>query len=282
MARRATKPKKDPAARPLRALLRVEPGARVDLTDYDCGATFGREKEAALAATAVHLERLSGFQARLWAEAKRAVLVVLQGIDASGKDGTIRSIMGAFNPQGTPVAAFKVPTPLELAHDYLWRVHAKLPAKGEIGIFNRSHYEDVLIVRVAGLVAEERWRRRYRQIVDWERTLSEEGLTIVKLFLAIDRDEQRKRFQERLDDPAKRWKYSTDDLAKRKQWDDYREAFEDVLEKTSTEAAPWYLIPSNRNWFRNLAVAEILVDVLAELDPRYPQPEPGLDDIVVE
>jgi len=282
MARRATKRDAGAAARPLRELLRVKPGAKVDLAASDCGATNGRDREAAESETAANLERLTDLQARIWAEQKRAVLVVLQGIDAAGKDGTIRSIMGAFNPQGAPVAAFKAPTSLELAHDYLWRVHAKLPARGEIGIFNRSHYEDVLIVRVDGLVPEERWRRRYRQIVDWERTLVDEGLTIVKLFLAIDREEQRQRFQERVDDPEKRWKFSREDLAKRKQWDDYRAAFEDMLEKTSTDDAPWYLVPSNRNWFRDLAVSEILADVLADLDPRYPQPEKDLEGLVVE
>jgi len=282
MAGRERKDKAGAGKTPLRELLRVEPGDKVDLAHFDCGATHGREREAAEEATSLALERLEDLQARIYAEGRRAVLVVLQGIDAAGKDGTIRSIMGAFNPQGTPVASFKVPSTLELAHDYLWRVHARLPGKGEIGIFNRSHYEEVLIVRVDGLVPEERWRRRYRQIVDWERMLVEEGLTIVKIFLAIDREEQRQRFQERVDDPVKRWKFSSDDIAKRKQWDDYRAAFEDMLEKTSTDFAPWHLVPANRNWFRNLAVAEILVDILTELDPRYPEPEEGLAGLVVE
>ena len=266
----------------LRALLRIAPGSKVDLGSFDCGATFGREKAKAADEIAAGQTRLADLHDRLWAEAKHAVLVVVQGIDAAGKDGTIHSIMGAFNPQGTPVSSFKVPSPLELAHDYLWRVHARLPGKGEIGVFNRSHYEDVLVVRVHGLVPPERWRLRYRQINDWERMLTEEGLTIVKFFLAIDRDEQRVRFQERVDDPKKRWKFSLADLEERKRWDEYRVAFEDCLEETSTKWAPWHLIPANRNWFRNLAVSEILADALEDLDPQYPPAAEGVEGTIVE
>jgi len=266
----------------LRALLRVAPGSKVDLRSFDCGATFGREKAKAVDEIAAGQTRLADLHDRLWAEAKHAVLVIVQGIDAAGKDGTIHSIMGAFNPQGTPVTSFKVPSSLELAHDYLWRVHARLPAKGEIGIFNRSHYEDVLVVRVHGLVPSERWKLRYRQINDWERMLTEEGLTIVKFFLAIDRDEQCARFQERVDDPKKRWKFSLADLEERKRWDEYRVAFEDCLAKTSTGWAPWHLIPANRNWFRNLAVSEILADALEDLDPQYPPAAEGVEGTIVE
>ena len=228
------------------------------------------------------LARLADLQERLWAEAAHAVLVVVQGIDAAGKDGTIRVIAGAFNPQGTPVASFKAPTPLELAHDYLWRVHQRVPAKGEIGIFNRSHYEDVLIVRVHGLVPEKRWRRRYEHIRSFEKMLTDEGVTIVKLFLAIDRDEQRARFQERVDDPTKRWKFNPGDLAERARWDDYRAAFEEMLDETSTAYAPWYLVPANRNWLRNLAVGEILADTLDALKPAYPPAAPGVEGTRVE
>jgi PPK2 family polyphosphate:nucleotide phosphotransferase len=264
------------------ALLRVEPGAKVDLARFDCGATFGREKSAATDELANVLARLTDLQERLWAEAARAVLVVIQGIDAAGKDGTIRVIAGALNPQGTPVASFKAPTPLELAHDYLWRVHQRVPAKGEIGIFNRSHYEDVLIVRVHGLVPEKRWRRRYEHIRNFEKMLTDEGVTIVKFFLAIDRDEQRARLQDRVDDPTKRWKFNPGDLAERARWDDYRAAFQEMLEETSTAYAPWYLVPANRNWLRNLAVGEILADTVDALKPAYPAAAPGVEGTTVE
>jgi PPK2 family polyphosphate:nucleotide phosphotransferase len=264
------------------ALLRVEPGAKVDLARFDCGATFGREKSAATDELANVLARLTDLQERLWAEAARAVLVVIQGIDAAGKDGTIRVIAGAFNPQGTPVASFKAPTPLELAHDYLWRVHQRVPAKGEIGIFNRSHYEDVLIVRVHGLVPEKRWRRRYEHIRSFEKMLTDEGVTVVKFLLAIDRDEQRARLQDRVDDPTKRWKFNPGDLAERARWDDYRAAFEEMLEETSTAYAPWYLVPANRNWLRNLAVGEILADTVDALKPAYPATAPGVEGTTVE
>jgi PPK2 family polyphosphate:nucleotide phosphotransferase len=254
----------------LRSALRVEPGSHVDLGSFDADATHGHDKRHAAAELEAGLERLTELQDRLWAESKHPVLVVLQGIDAAGKDGTLRHVMTAFNPQGCPVTPFKVPTPIELAHDYLWRVHARTPARGEIAIFNRSHYEDVLVVRVHELVPEERWRRRYEQINAWERMLADEGTTIVKFFLAIDRDEQRERFQARLDDPTKRWKFRMGDLDERALWDRYAAAFEEALERCSTDWAPWYLVPANRKWFRNLAVAEILGDVLEELDPRYP------------
>ncbi len=263
--------------RSFRQLLRVKPGAKVDLARFDCGATFGREKERAETDLAGVLDRLTDLQARLWAEARHPVLVVLQGIDAAGKDGTIRVIAGAFNPQGCPVTLFKEPSAIELAHDYLWRIHRRVPGKGEIGIFNRSHYEDVLIVRVHGLVPEERWRRRYAEIRAFEEMLTDEGVTIVKFFLAIDRDEQRQRFQERVDDPEKRWKFSTGDLAERQRWDEYRAAFEEAISETSTKRAPWYLVPANRNWLRNLAVGEILADTLDELDPQYPPAAAGVE-----
>ncbi len=269
------------SSRSFRKLLQVKPGAKVDLASFDCGATFGREKRQAEADLATVLDRLTDLQAKIWAEAGHAVLVVLQGIDAAGKDGTIRVIAGAFNPQGCPVTAFKVPSAIELAHDYLWRVHRRVPGKGEIGIFNRSHYEDVLIVRVHGLVPEERWRRRYAQIRAFEEMLADEGVTIVKFFLAIDRDEQRRRFQERVDDPAKRWKFSLADVEERKRWDEYRAAFEEALAETSTKRAPWYLIPANRNWLRNLAVGEILADTLDDLDPRYPPAAAGVEGTTV-
>jgi len=263
-------------------LLRVKPGSKVDLGLFDCAATHGREKGPTADELTQVLARLTDLQARIWAEARHAVLVVIQGIDAAGKDGTIKVIAGAFNPQGTPVTSFKVPSPLELAHDYLWRVHQHIPARGEIGIFNRSHYEDVLIVRVHGLVPEERWRARYEQIRNFERMLTDEGVTIVKFFLAIDRDEQRQRFQDRVDDPTKRWKFSPADIAERTRWDDYAIAFGEMLGETSTPYAPWYLVPANRNWLRNLAVGEILAGRLDALNPEYPQPVAGVEGTKVE
>ncbi|MFL5777458.1 MAG: polyphosphate kinase 2 family protein, partial [Chloroflexota bacterium] len=246
----------------LRALLRIKPGSRVRLDRIDPDETHGHRKEDAKRELAAGIDRLSELQDRMWAESKRSVLVVLQGIDAAGKDGTIRHVMGAFNPQGCPVTSFKVPTSTELAHDYLWRVHQRTPAKGEIGIFNRSHYEEVLVVRVHNIVPEAAWRKRYDEINAFERHLAENGTTIVKFFLLIDRDEQRERFQARLDDPTKRWKFSMGDLDERKLWDDYVSAFEDALTRCSTDAAPWYVVPANKKWFRNLAVAEILADTI--------------------
>ncbi len=268
--------------RRLRDQLRVEPGRKVHLGRIDPAGTHGFSRAGATKKMADDLARLTGLQDRLWAEARHPVLVVLQGIDAAGKDGTVSHVMSAFNPQGCPVANFKVPSPVEMAHDYLWRVHQRTPGKGEIAIFNRSHYEDVLVVRVHGLVPRSTWRRRYAQINDWERTLVEEGTTVVKFFLLIDRDEQRRRFEDRLKDPTKRWKFKMGDLAERARWDDYTAAFEEALSRCSTEAAPWYVIPANKNWFRNLAVSEILGDVLEGLKPAYPAIDPNVPaDLVI-
>ena len=255
----------------LRRALRVEPGSKVRLDELDPEATHGHDKGGSESDLKAGLRRLADLQDRLWAEQKHPILVVLQGIDAAGKDGTIRHVMSAFNPQGCPVTPFKAPTTVEAAHDYLWRVHQRTPGMGEIAIFNRSHYEDVLVVRVHELVPEAVWSRRYEQINAWEQTLAEEGTTIVKFFLNISADEQRDRLQARVDDPTKQWKFRLGDLDERKRWGDYQAAFEAALERCSTAWAPWYVIPSNRNWFRNLAVADILGDVLDELDPAYPR-----------
>jgi PPK2 family polyphosphate:nucleotide phosphotransferase len=254
----------------LRDELRVKPGSKVDLSKIDPGDDHGWQKDDAEAETERQLARLADLQDRLWAQARRSVLVILQGIDAAGKDGTIQKVMEAFNPQGCVVAAFKVPTPEELAHDFLWRVHKRVPGKGEIGIFNRSHYEDVLVVRVHKLVPRAVWSGRYREINEFERLLTDNGTTIVKFFLYIDRDEQRQRFQDRVDNPRKRWKFSLADLAERKLWNQYIAAFEDALSKTSTDYAPWYVVPANRNWLRNLAVASILAETIDDLKPAYP------------
>ncbi len=260
----------------LRAELRVRPGRRVRLARLDHGATYGWDKARAESELDKQLDRLADLQDRFWAEAKRAVLVVLQGIDAAGKDGTINKVMEAFNPQGCPVTSFKQPSSEELAHDYLWRVHQRVPRKGEIAIFNRSHYEDVLVVRVHDLVPRKVWSKRYDQINAFENMLSESGTTIVKFFLSIDRDEQRERFQARYDDPTKRWKFAMGDLAERSRWDDYQAAFDEARSKTSTDVAPWYVIPANRKWFRNLAVATILAETIAATRPVYP---PVADDV---
>ena len=265
-----------------RKLLLVKPGEKVDLAAYDCGQKFGRKQDEAKAELAQNLERLTELQERIYAEARHPVLILFQGIDAAGKDGTISVIAGAFNPQGTPVASFKVPTAKEAAHDFLWRVHAQLPGKGEIGIFNRSHYEQVLVVRVHELEPEDHWRLHYRQICDWERMLTEEGTTIIKFFLSIDKEEQRQRFQERVDDPHKRWKFALGDLDERKLWDKYRLAFQDMLAETSTDYAPWYLVPANHNWVRNVAVSEIVAATLEDLKPEYPAPASNIIGIKVE
>ena len=271
-----------PQANALREKLRVKPGSRVRLADLDPGATHGFDKASAEPVVERKMTDLASLQDRLWAESKHSVLVVLQGIDAAGKDGTINKVMEAFYPQGCVVSSFKVPTAEELGHDFLWRIHQRTPRKGEIGIFNRSHYEDVLVVRVHKLAPKSVWSRRYDEINDFERTLTEGGTTIVKFFLSIDRDEQRARFQARYDDPTKRWKFSMGDLEERKLWDDYQAAFNDVLSKTSTDIAPWYVIPANRKWFRNLAVATILAETMAALKPAYP-PEPNLPaNLVIE
>ena len=277
MARTSTASTRDP----LRERLMIKPGSRVRLGQFNADETYGWTKEMATGQQQQYEERLTDLQARLWAEGKRSLLIVLQGIDAAGKDGTIRHVMDAFNPQGCRVSAFKQPTAEELAHDFLWRVHARTPGRGEVGIFNRSHYEDVLVVRVHKLVSRSVSQLRYREINDWERMLTESGTTIVKLFLYIDKDEQRHRLQARLDDPTKRWKFSRGDLAERELWDDYLRAYEDALSRCSTEWAPWYLIPANRKWFRNVAVARILGETLQDLNLRYPKAEPGIEDTFI-
>ena len=270
------------ASADLRDKLRVRPGTRVKLGSIDPAATHGHSRESAATEVQRGLARLTDVQDRLWAEGKHRVLIVLQGIDASGKDGTVKHVMSAFNPMGCLVTSFKVPTASEAAHDYLWRVHERTPGNGEIAIFNRSHYEDVLVVRVHDYVPKKVWMRRFDQINAFERLLVEEGTTIVKFFLWIDRDEQKARLQSRIDDPKKNWKFKLGDLAERKLWDDYVLAYEDALSRCSTADAPWYVIPANRNWFRNLAIADILATTLEELDPRYPEPTEDLSKVVID
>jgi PPK2 family polyphosphate:nucleotide phosphotransferase len=258
------------------------PGSRVKLAGLDPDHTHGIQKASAAARLEKNLERLSVLQYLLYAEARRSLLVVLQGIDAGGKDGTIRHVMSGLNPQGVQVTPFKVPEGEETRHDYLWRVHRAVPEWGKIGIFNRSHYEDVLIVRVHNLVPKSVWSRRYDQINDFERMLTENGVRIVKFLLYISKDEQAKRFRERLDDKTKNWKFSPGDVKEREYWDDYIQAYEDVLRKCSTENAPWYVIPANHKWFRNYAVSEILRGELEQMDLKYPKPVADLANIKFE
>ena len=254
----------------LRDRLRVRPGTRVRLADIDPGATFGHAKDTTGEKTAQDLARLTSLQERIWAEHRHRILIVLQGIDASGKDGTIKHVMSAFNAQGCRVIGFGVPTEVEHAHDYLWRAHLAVPGDGEIAIFNRSHYESVLVERVHELVPKDVWKQRYDQINAFEELLSREGTTVLKFFLTIDREEQIARLKARYDDPTKRWKFKVGDLHERQLWDQYTVAFEDALTRCSTDLAPWYVIPANHKWFRNLAVGDIVVDALDELKPQYP------------
>lgn len=227
-------------------------------------------------------EELETLQELLYAEGKHKLLVVLQGMDAAGKDGTIRHVFEGVNPQGVSVTGFKVPTDEELAHDYLWRIHKAVPRRGQIMIFNRSHYEDVLVVRVKNLVPPEVWKKRYDQINAFERLLTEEGTTILKFFLHISPEEQKERFQARLDDPSKHWKFNTGDLKDRALWDEYQKAYQDVLSKTSTKWAPWYVIPANRKWYRNLTIARIMIDTLKDLKMKYPENKEDLSGIVIK
>lgn len=271
------------ASQELLRQLRVEPGSAPDLASRDPGARLGAsDKKAGLERLQNVVAEVATLHNRLWAEASRSVLLVLQGLDASGKDGTISHVLTGLNPQGCRVTSFKVPTATELAHDYLWRVHAACPTRGELGVFNRSHYEDVVVVRVKKLVPAKTWKRRFEHIRTFERALADEGTAIVKVFLHLSRDEQRKRLQERLENPEKRWKFRLGDLDDRKLWDDYAVAYEDAIWETSTGWAPWYVVPADHNWARNLAVSEILLATLEQLDPQFPPPEPGLDDVVVD
>lgn len=261
--------------------LRVKPGASLDLTAHDPDSKVGFEggKKEGKKALPELRNRLSDLQERLWAESRQALLVVIQALDTGGKDGTIRHVFSGINPQGVHVRSFGVPSQKELAHDYLWRVHAETPERGAITIFNRSHYEDVLVVRVRELAPENRWSKRYRHIREFEKMLSDEGTRIVKLFLNISEDEQRERLQARLDERDKNWKFDEGDLRDRALWDAYQTAFQEALQETSTDHAPWYVVPANRKWYRNLVVSSILIETLEDMDPRYPEPDQGLDRV---
>jgi PPK2 family polyphosphate:nucleotide phosphotransferase len=259
----------------------VNPGSKVRLRDIDAGYHGHHEShEKASPDIQAHIQRMDQLQFLMYAEKKHSLLIVLQGLDAGGKDGVIRHLLTGMNPAGCRVASFKQPTAEELDHDFLWRVHPQVPAKGEVAIFNRSHYEDVLVVRVHKLVPTEVWSKRYQRINDFEKQLSEENhTTILKFFLYISKEEQLARFKQRLDDPARRWKISASDYKERKYWGDYIEAFEDMLHKTSTNHAPWYVIPSNHKWFRDLAVSHSINRALEDLDMKLPKPTVNLADI---
>jgi PPK2 family polyphosphate:nucleotide phosphotransferase len=262
----------------------VEPGKKIDLSKLDPNDTkeFKGGKEKGLKALGPLNQELQILQELLYAEQKHKVLIVLQAMDTGGKDGAIRRVFDGVNPQGVKVASFKVPTAEELGHDFLWRVHKVTPGVGEMVIFNRSHYEDVLVVRVHGYAPEDVWKKRYDQINEFERLLSEGGTTILKFFLYIDKDEQKERLQARLDDPTKIWKFRLGDLEERKLWGDYIQAYEDTLNKTSTEYAPWYVVPANRKWYRDLVISTVLVDTLKGLKMQFPASEENLDGVVIE
>lgn len=263
--------------------LRVAPGAGVSLGECDPGYTGGFSgKKEARAELKRLTKRLSELQYLLYAEDRRSLLIVLQGMDAAGKDGTIRRVMRGLNPQGTHVTPFKKPSALELEHDYLWRIHQAVPRRGDIGIFNRSHYEDVLVVRVHDMVPRRVWAGRYDQINAFERMLAKNAVVILKFFLHISKDEQKRRFEDRLAQPERHWKISLSDFKERPHWDEYQKAYEDALSRCSTEWGPWFVVPANRKWFRDVAVATAIVETLERLDMRFPEPKVDVSEIRIE
>ena len=261
----------------------VNPSSKLKLAEIDPASDGGiKGKRVAALQLQKNLDRLAVLQHLLYAENRRGLLIVLQGIDAAGKDGTIRNVMTGLNPQGCRVVSFKVPSELEKRHDYLWRVHKEVPAAGEMVIFNRSHYEDVLVARVHKVVPKAVWVQRYREINDFERILSGNGVKILKFFLYISKDEQKKRFEARINEPEKNWKFSQADVDERKYWDDYMRAFEDAINHCSTEQAPWFVIPANKKWFRNLAVSGVIVEAMEEMKMHLPKPIANLSKIQFE
>jgi PPK2 family polyphosphate:nucleotide phosphotransferase len=260
---------------------RVEPGTAARLDARPTDDRLGIEKGVAQAKLAGLTERLSVLHQRLYAESARSVLLVLQGLDASGKDGTIRRVFTGLNPQGCDVVAFKAPSPTELKHDYLWRIHTLLPERGDIRIYNRSHYEDVVAAEVIGVIGDKQRKRRYGHINDFERMLVDEGTSIVKIFLHVGKDEQRKRLQARLDDPEKRWKFDRADLEARASWDRYMALYDAAITATSTKQAPWYVVPADHKWVSGVAAAAILLHALEAMDPKIPPPQEDLDGIVI-
>lgn len=262
--------------------LMVKPGASFHMKQRNPDATFGWEKDSAKAELAQLHVQIDMLQQRLAAQRTHGVLVVLQAMDACGKDGTIRSVFGALNPAGVKVHSFKAPVGSELDHDYLWRLHAVVPARGEIAVWNRSHYEDVLVVRVKHFLPKHRWEKRYRHIREFERMLVDEGTRIVKINLNVSFAEQGLRLQDRIDDPKERWKFRVGDLDDRKLWPEYMRAYDEAIAETSTAHSPWYVVPGNRKWVRNLAVARILLHELQQLDPQLPPDDPAIVGLHVE
>ncbi len=263
--------------------LRVTPGDAPHVSQRDTSAKLGLEsKEQAQPLQAQLIAELDDLHGRLWADATHSVLLVLQGMDASGKDGTIRRVLSGLNPQGCKVASFKAPNDAEQAQDYLWRVHAVCPPRGHLGVFNRSHYEDVLAARFVGAATHAQCRLRYRHLRDFEQMLTDEGTTVVKVFLHISKDEQRERLQSRIDDATKNWKFKPGDLDVRKRWDEYHSAYEEVITETSTDVAPWHVVPADRKWVRDFAVATLLLDTFRRLDPHFPPIDPEFAGLVVE
>jgi len=261
---------------------RIGPGSRVDLrrTETD-GKDISKDREACEERFVQKRRELIDLQEELYAEGRQKLLIVFQAMDGGGKDGTIRAVFEGVNPQGVEVTCFKKPSDQELSRDFLWRVHNAVPPAGKIGVFNRSHYEDVLAVRVHKLVPEKIWKSRFEHINNFEKLLTTSGTRVLKFFLHISRSEQKQRFEERLNDPEKRWKFDPADLEKRRLWDEYREAFEDMLERCSTESAPWYVVPADQNWYRNEVVCSVIVETLKSMNPRHPDP-PDLHGVVVE
>ena len=258
----------------------VRPGSRPRLKNRNPNDTFGKKRDDKEHQKT--LDRLRELQHLLYADNRYSLLIVLQGLDAAGKDGTIQHVLSGVNPQGCEVTSFKAPSNEELARDYLWRIHKAVPAKGKIGIFNRSQYEDVLIVRVHNLVPKSVWKRRYRQINDFEKMLTENGVRILKFFLHISREEQKKRFEARIQDPSRNWKLSLPDFEERRHWDDYTAAYEEALQRCSTEEAPWYVIPANKKWFRNYLVADLVVRALDNMRLKYPAPSVDISHVVLD
>ncbi len=256
---------------------------KIKLAKIDTNSTcdFVGDKSTTAAILDEMSARLTTLQTVLYAEQKHKILIVLQAMDTGGKDGVIRKVFSGINPQGVRIASFKAPTPPELAHDYLWRVHNQVPAKGELVVFNRSHYEDVLITRVHGWIDDATAKRRFRQINNFEAMLVEEGTTILKFFLHISKDEQKQRLQDRLDDPAKTWKFNIGDLAEREKWDDYQRVYEDAINQTSSPHAPWHIVPADRKWIRDLYVSSVLVKTLEDLKMAYPKPDKGLGNVKI-
>lgn len=262
---------------------RVHPGTRVNLDDWNPDDTgLVPDKETGKALLKAERKRISSLQERLYAEGKQSLLVIVQATDTGGKDGAIKGVFKGVNQQGVRTWAFGAPSPLELAHDFLWRIHQRTPEHGMIGVFNRSQYEDVLVARVKNLVPREQWEPRYEIINAFERGLANHGTRVLKFYLNISKDEQKERLQARLDNPEKHWKFHKSDLEDRALWDEYRAAYQDALTKCSTAHAPWFVIPANHKWYRNLAIARIVADTLEEMNPQFPPPEEGLDEIVID